>query len=290
LAAADLSPVTPTTKKEIAEILEAKLGRPLSAEEQQPDTPLAQLGLDSLDGAELALDVEQRFGFSGDQAPTTLGQLWALAQGLAEKAPPKPPPAEWFRPPADTGPLAILGETIPEAFVARALANPRDVAAADDLAGVLAYERMLVGALVLARRFAPMPAENVGLMLPASVGCDLAVLALQLAGKLPVVLNWTTGPVNLAHAVRAMGLTHVVTSHAFIDRLGIQVEGAEYLWLEEVRGEVGKFELLRMLLTVRWLPGRVRRWAPAAAPDRPAVQSLHSCSGRTPKTRPHTPP
>ena len=34
-------------------------------------------------------------------------------------------------------------------------------------------------------------------------------------GKLPAILNWTTGPNNLAHAAKLMGLTHVVTSKAF---------------------------------------------------------------------------
>ena len=47
---------------------------------------------------------------------------------------------------------------------------------------------------------------------------DIALFALHLAGKLPVHLNWTTGPANLAHAAKLMGLTHVVTSKAFIDR------------------------------------------------------------------------
>jgi len=39
-------------------------------------------------------------------------------------------------------------------IVARALASHKDVAAADDLAGAVTYERMLVGALLMAKRFA----------------------------------------------------------------------------------------------------------------------------------------
>ena len=76
---------------------------------------------------------------------------------------------------------------------------------------------------------------NVGLLLPASVGCDIALLSLFLAGKLPVILNWTTGPANLAHAARLSELTHVVSSEAFIDRTAITVEATEYLHLEEIR-------------------------------------------------------
>src|SRR5205823_6848818 len=144
----------------------------------------------------------------------------------------------------------------------RALRNRRDVIAADDLAGVLSYERLLVGSLVLSRRFAGLAAPNVGLLLPASVGCDLAFLGLQLAGKLPVVLNWTTGPANLAHAAKTMGLRHVVTSRAFIDRAGVKDAGAPYVFLEDLRKTIGKFELFRTLMQVRWLPGTVRKGVP----------------------------
>jgi acyl-CoA synthetase (AMP-forming)/AMP-acid ligase II/acyl carrier protein len=288
LAAADLSQVAPTTRKAVAEILEDRLGRPLTDAEQKPETTLAQLGLDSLDLVELTLAVEQRFGFTGDQAPVSLDQLWALAQGLVEKAPPKPAPPEWFRPPSDQGLLEIKGETIPEALVARALANPQDVAAADDLAGVLTYERLLIGALIMARRFDALPAANVGLMLPASVACDIALLGLHLARKVPVVLNWTTGPANLAHAARTMGLTHVVTSRRFIDRLGITVEGVENYYLEDVRTGVGRWEKLWTFLTVRFRPGRVRGRVPKGSPDQPAVVLFTSGSERAPKAVPLT--
>ena len=140
----------------------------------------------------------------------------------------------------------------------------------------------------MSRRFAALPAANVGLMLPASVACDTALLALHLAGKLPVVLNWTTGPANLAHAARIMGLTHVVTSRAFIDRTGIEIEGVEYLHLEQIRKEMGKFELLRTLLMVRWLPGHVRKLVPHTSPDQPAVVLFTSGSEKAPKAVPLT--
>ncbi len=282
----DGAEIKPETREAVAEVISAKLGRPLSDSENRAETTFDQLGLDSLDRMDLALRIEQRFGFSGDGVPATLGQLWALAQGLAQRAPVKPPPREWFDPPGDTNRLEIHGDTLAAAFVQRALRSRRDVAVADDLAGVLTYERLLVGALTLARRFATIAAENVGLLLPASAGCDVAFFGLQLAGKLPVVLNWTTGPANLAHAARLMGLTHVVTSKVFVDRTGIQVEGAQYLFLEELRSQIGKLEQLRSLLSIRWLPGRVRRCIPPADADRPAVVLFTSGSEKAPKAVP----
>jgi long-chain-fatty-acid--[acyl-carrier-protein] ligase len=288
LEEADLSKVKPETKAAVAHLLEEKLQRPLTPAENDPATTFDQLGLDSLDRMELTLHVEQQFGFTADQSPVNVGQLWALAQGLIEREPPKPPPPEWFRPLSDEGPVEVFGDTIIESFVARALRHPKDVAEADDLAGVLTYERLLVGALTMSRRFAAIPAANLGLMLPASAASDVAFLAMHLAGKLPVLLNWTTGPANLAHAAKVMNLTHVVTSRAFIDRTGISVAGVSYLFLEDLRKGIGRGELLRTLLGVRLFPGRVRQRIPAIDPQQPAVVLFTSGSEKAPKAVPLT--
>lgn len=287
LAEVDLSGVKPQTKEAVSHIIEEKLHRPLAKEEGQPETTLDHLGLDSLDRMEITLRVEQQFGFFGDQVPTNIGQLWALAEGLVEKAPPKPPPPAWFREPAPD-PLEVIGETIPEGFLNRALKNRFDVAVADDLAGVLTFEKLLVASLTMARRFKKIQAPNVGVLLPASVAGDIVFLALQLAGKLPVMLNWTTGPANLAHAARVMSLTHVITSRQFLDRTGITVEGVEYLFLEIVKESIGKFDLLKTLFRVRFAPGRIRKKVPKVSPDQPAVVLFTSGSEKAPKAVPLT--
>jgi long-chain-fatty-acid--[acyl-carrier-protein] ligase len=288
LGEVDLSKIKPETKEAINHIIADKLHRPLSEQEQKPETTLDQLGLDSLDRMDVMLQVEQRFGFWGAQVPANLGQIWALAQGLVEKGTPKPPPAAWFQKSTDESPLEINGDTIAAAFVTRALASRKDVAAADDLAGAMTYERMLLGALLMAKRFAKIDAANVGLLLPASVGCDIALLGLYVAGKLPVILNWTTGPANLAHAAKLMNLTHVVSSKAFIDRTAVTVEGTQYLHVEQIRKDMGKLEQLWTLLSVRLWPGSVRNRIPNVAPDSPAVVLFTSGSERAPKAVPLT--
>jgi long-chain-fatty-acid--[acyl-carrier-protein] ligase len=289
LAGIDLNLVKSETRAAVAEILSDKVGRPLTEAELQPDTTLDQLGLDSLKRMEVALAVEQRFGFSGDQSPMTVAQVWGLAQGLIDRTPPRPPAPEWFQPPTEQGPLEIKGDTVAEAFLNRVRSSPRDVAVADDLAGVVTYERLLIGARVLARRFARVQAENVGLLLPASVASDTAFLGLHLAGKLPVVLNWTTGPANLKHAAQTTNLTHVVTSQAFLDRQNVSIEGVQYLLLEEFQKGVGKLELLRTLLAVRWFGGSAGRIGnPSCTPDKPAVVLFTSGSERAPKAVPLT--
>jgi long-chain-fatty-acid--[acyl-carrier-protein] ligase len=282
----DLGKIKPQTKEAVNQIVADKLKRPLTDAEQQPGTTFDQLGIDSLDRMEITLMVEQQFGFSGDQVPANLGQLWALAQGLAEKGPIRPPPPEWFA--HRRGHTWIRGDTVTQAFVEAALRRRRDIVAADDLAGAVTHERMLVGALVLSKRFAALASPNVGLLLPSSVACDVAFLGLHLACKLPVILNWTTGPANLAHAAKLTALTHVVTSKRFVDRLGLTVDGVQYLYLEDLRAGIGKLELLWTLLMVRCFRSDVRKRVPRTDPHCPAVVLFTSGSEKAPKAVPLT--
>jgi acyl-CoA synthetase (AMP-forming)/AMP-acid ligase II/acyl carrier protein len=287
-ASVDLSKLTDEIRKAVDEIVTTRLKKGLPGDGLTPESSLERLGMDSLDRMELSLQVERRFGFRGDAVPTTMAELYALAAGLVERKPPKPPPAAWFANQRDTRPPALLGEHVAEAFVARALACRSDIACADDSSGALTYERLLVGASTMAKRFREIPGKNVGLLMPASVGCDVALLALFLADKLPVVLNWTTGPANLEHAARLLELSHVVSSKLFIDRIGVQVAGTQYLFLEDLRARIGKVELLWTLVKARFLPGRIRAEIPRVDPASPAVVLFTSGSEKAPKAVPLT--
>jgi long-chain-fatty-acid--[acyl-carrier-protein] ligase len=185
----------------------------------------------------------------------------------------------------------IRGETLSEAFLNQALAARKQVAAADDIAGGVTYERFIAGAWVISARFRELSAPNVGLMLPASVACDLVFLGLHLAGKLPVVLNWTTGPGNLAHAAKLTGLTHVITSKVFIDRTQIQVPDTQFLFLEDLRAGMGKLGLLRRIAAVRLFGGWVKSSLLkriSGDPNKPAVILFTSGSEKAPKAVPLT--
>ncbi len=287
----DVSKVKTTTKEAIATILEERLKRPLVADEQAADTPFTQLGLDSIDAMDVALVVERQFGFSGTTVPAKVGDLWALAEGLQAAAAAVTAPPAWFIPPADPGAVTIEGDTIPAAILNRAIPQRRDVIVADDRAGAITYERLIAVVGAMAKRFRDVEGANIGLMLPASVACDIAFVALHFAGKLPVLLNWTTGPSNLAHAAEVMGLKRVITSKLFIDRTQIEVPGTTYLFLEDLRGGIGKLELLRRLLAFRFFPKSVQSRLLAdikSDPDAPAVVLFTSGSEKAPKAVPLT--
>ncbi len=305
----DLAKIRPATIRAVNEMVEERLKRPLSAEENSAAMQLERLGLDSLERMDLALHIEDRFGFRSDRVADTLGELWALAEGQfsADGKKVEQAPEAWNVPPSDKDELIVLGETLAEAFVRRVHKNPDDVVAADRLSGVLSYRRLYVAARLMAKRFAGLqgtphaPREGsphaereeygdeyapVGVLLPGSVAADVVFFGLHLAGKLPVLLNWTTGPANLAHAVKTLGVRHVITSKKLIDRLGIQIEGAEYLYLEDVRAEIGKLEAVMTLLSTYVLSGRMVHGLPKPKVDAPAVVLFTSGSESTPKAVP----
>lgn len=284
----DPGEVPPATIQAVNELIEEHLGRPLGDEDKQPETLLDEIGLDSLDRMDIALKIEDRFGFRSDRVADTVGELWALAAGqLPNQGDAEPPiAAAWQRGPSTTDPVAILGETLPEAFVRRALQHPDDVAVADRLSGVLTYRRLLVGTRLMGRRLAELEGDAIGVLLPASVAADLVFFALHLVGKLPVMLNWTTGPGNLAHAVDVLHVRKVVTSRKLIDRLGIQIPGAEYVFLEDLRTKVGKMEAMLALLTSYLVPNRFLHNLPRPHRDKPAVVLFTSGSENAPKAVP----
>ena len=284
----EFDPIKPATQAAVQEMVEEHLDRPLTDQERDSATTLEQLGLDSLERMDLALEIEHRFGFRSDRVAETLVELGALADGLMTggSAAIEPAPTAWTRPPSDTEPTLPLADTLAAALVRRALAHPDDVAAADRLSGVLTYRRLLVAASLMSKRLARLDGQTIGVLLPASVAADIVFFALHLAGKLPVILNWTTGPANLAHAVTAMEIRHVVTSHRFVDRLGIEWTDSKFTYLEDIRQQIRRRQAMRELLRTYLSPGSyVRQLSPVQIDD-PAVVLFTSGSEAAPKAVP----
>ena len=135
-------------------------------------------------------------------------------------------------------PAPPCGTSIPEAFLQSCARMGTASACGDDLVGVMNYKKMRKSALVLAQYFKTLKGERIAVLLPASFGAYLTILALQLAGKVPVMLNWTLGRRYLEEMMRVSNAESVISSWRFLDKLS-HVEFGDLtdkmLLLEDIR-------------------------------------------------------
>lgn len=93
-----------------------------------------------------------------------------------------------------------------------------------DGAAALSARDMIMRAFALASfiKAKAGDAERVGIMLPASAAAVLAWLGALMAGKTPVMCNWTSGAANFSHGLEATGVRRVFTSSRLLDKLSGQ--------------------------------------------------------------------
>ena len=71
----------------------------------------------------------------------------------------------------------------------------------------LTYTGLIRAAFVLGRKIAKLtqPGERVGVVLPSSAGVVVTFFALHAFGRVPVMLNFTSGEANLKAALKTAG-------------------------------------------------------------------------------------
>lgn len=150
----------------------------------------------------------------------------------------------------------------------------------------LTFGRALVASLLLSRWLRKQTSDQprIGLLLPSSVGGALANVAVALAGKTSVNLNFTAGREGMAAAVARCQLRTILTSRRFLAKADLAApEGA--VFLEDVLAQFTAFQKARMLAVARLLPAPLlaRRYAGADTADSIATIVFSSGSTGVPK-------
>ena len=111
----------------------------------------------------------------------------------------------------------------------------------------LSYTELIRASFALGRKIAAItePGEKVGLLLPSSSGVVVTFFGLHAFGRIPTMLNFTSGLRNLRAACKLAGVKTVLTAHAFIeqgklhDLIDALETNAKIVYLEDVRGQIG---------------------------------------------------
>ena len=137
-----------------------------------------------------------------------------------------------------------------------------DVAITDGLDGrQITHGMLLAWSIALARHLRKnYPNPRIGAVLPTGIGAVAANLAIMLAGKVPVNLNFTAGRSALEAAQRIADLDTVITATAFIKRAGDFPFPENVVKLDELLPQLkNQIILWRILVTVLpwWILTRI---------------------------------
>jgi acyl-[acyl-carrier-protein]-phospholipid O-acyltransferase/long-chain-fatty-acid--[acyl-carrier-protein] ligase len=132
----------------------------------------------------------------------------------------------------------------------------RRVAIEDPVSGMLSYKRLLAGAAILGAKLMPIAQEGraVGVMLPNVNAAVVTILGLMTAGRVPAMINFTSGAANILSACKAAQIDTILSSRAFIERarLGNLVAAIEkavrIIYLEDIRAGITLGDKIRGLI------------------------------------------
>jgi len=129
--------------------------------------------------------------------------------------------------------------------------------------------------------------ERVGVLLPNAKGAAVTFFALQAFGRVPAMLNFSTGINSMLSALKGAEIRTVLTSRRFIERGQLQAteaalsEKANMVYLEDMVASIGMFDKLRGLAASH-MPALFHDKF-QAQPDDPAVVLFTSGSEGAPK-------
>ncbi|HKS36308.1 MAG TPA: AMP-binding protein [Verrucomicrobiae bacterium] len=143
------------------------------------------------------------------------------------------------------------------AVIQTARRRPKQVVMEDATRQALTYRKLLIGVDLMSRQWRQLlgetSSERIGVLLPNVNATPVVLLSLWAAGKVPAVLNFSTGMATMLACIEIAGLKIIITSKAFLDRFKLDIDpfikaGLGILYLEDVRARMSSGQKLLALV------------------------------------------
>ncbi|MBE0498853.1 MAG: MFS transporter [Campylobacterales bacterium] len=151
--------------------------------------------------------------------------------------------------------------TLAEAWVETACRLRGKFCIADSKEESFTYLRALTHTILLSASIKKHEEQNIAILMPTSSAGAMAMIAVLMAGKTVLNLNYTLPISLLASAMQKAEIKTLYSTRAFMESLEAKgcdtkalLHGCELVYLEELKASIPQFKRLLALLAVRLLP------------------------------------
>ncbi len=118
------------------------------------------------------------------------------------------------------------------------------------------YSKALIASLLLQKKIQKYKDGFIGVMIPNSAGSILSILGILFAGKVPVMINYSTGAAeNSEYAQKKCGFRTIITSRALLEKIGCRlVKGM--VFIEDILASVSKTDKIKAAIRSK-LPEKI---------------------------------
>jgi len=100
------------------------------------------------------------------------------------------------------------------------------------------FDKALIASLILSKKLNRYKKGFIGIMIPTSAGAALATAGALMSGRIPVMINYSTGAeVNARYAQKKCKFRTIITSKALLEKIGCPVIDGMVL-IEDIMGSV----------------------------------------------------
>lgn len=154
------------------------------------------------------------------------------------------------------------------------------------------FATLLTGMFLLGKKFTAFTSagEFTGVLLPNVNACAVTIFGLMAYGRVPAMINFSSGVKNILSACKAADIKTVITSKLFIVKGGlesvrdaIENAGVKMVYLEDLQKEITLFDKLKALVKSNFPYFSYKRACKNQDPNSPAVVLFTSGSEGVPK-------